>query len=249
MEPVIELERADIPRAAVASAIPVIKKVTWSIQTGEFWALGAPPGTGKTDLLCTAAGLQRPTTGKHLLFGKDTGSMSEEELVSARLRIGLVFDSGRLFNGLTVAQNVALPLSYHRFCDQAETAAKVAEALQTTGLEDRMDQRPAQITRNLHQRIGLARALALKPEVLLIDNPLTGTDPREGRWWLNYLRDAAKQMTVIVATDDLRPWLDLATQFAVVRERHFDVIGGPEQVRASTDLTVRELLLPGIREY
>lgn len=175
--------------------------------------------------------------------------MSEEELVAARLRIGMVFSTGRLFNGLTVAQNIALPLSYHHSFDREETSRKVADALRLTGLEEQQDKRPTQITRNLHQRIGLARALALEPEILLIDNPLTGADPREGRWWLNFLGDAAQRMTLIVASDDFRPWTDLATHFAVLDDRRFSVIGGPDAVRNCSDKAVRELLLPAFKEH
>lgn len=244
METVIELANADIPRAATASPVPVVKDVRWEIRAGEFWVLGALPGGGKTDLLCTAAGLQRPMKGRQRLFGKDTETLSEEELVAARLRIAMVFTSGRLFHGLTVAQNVALPISYHYSYDVEEVSRKVSEALALTGLTEWEHQRPTQITRNLHQRIGLARALALEPEILLVDNPLTGIDPRQGRWWLDFLCTAGKTKTIIVAVDDLRPWLEVGTQFALLRKRHFEVLGGRGHVQNSSDPLVRELLMP-----
>ena len=106
-ENVIALRAAAIPRAQVASPHAVLLDVDWGVAPGEFWVIGALPGEGKTDLLCTAAGLQRPLRGQQYLFGKDTSEMSEEELVETRLRIAMVFMGGRLFNALTVAQNVA----------------------------------------------------------------------------------------------------------------------------------------------
>ncbi len=244
MEHVIQLLDADIPRAQVASPIAVVKDVNWSVSRGDFWIVGAQPGAGKTDLLCTAAGLQRPMRGEQSLFGKNTAQMSEEELVQTRLRIALVFTNGRLFNGLSVGQNIALPLSYHHALEEKELTDRVSAALARTSLSAWANKRPDQITRNLHQRIGLARALALEPEVLLIDNPLGGVDPRQGRWWLDFVCEAKKSMTIVVATDDFRAWLDVGEQFALLKERHLEIIGGREAIRESQDALVRELLTP-----
>jgi ABC-type transporter Mla maintaining outer membrane lipid asymmetry ATPase subunit MlaF len=241
-ENVIQLLHADIPRAQVTSPIAVVRDVDWSVGRGDFWIVGAQPGAGKTDLLCTAAGLQKPMKGEQLLFDKDTEKMSEEELVVTRLRIAMVFTSGRLFNGLTIAQNIALPLSYHHSLDESELADRVNESLKTTGLTEWQNKRPDQITRNLHQRVGLARALALQPEVVLIDNPIGGVDPRQGRWWLDFLCELKQKMTVVVAADDFRPWMDVGEQFAILRERHMELIGGREEIRQSKDTLVRELL-------
>ena len=90
----------------------------------------------------------------------------------------------------------------------------------------------------------LARALALKPEVLLIDNPLGGVDPRQGRWWLDFLCQLKESATIVVATDDLRAWLDVGDQFAILKERHLEIIGDREKIRQSQDALVRELLTP-----
>jgi len=244
MEPVIQLVDADIPRTQVASPLATVKNVNWSVRRDDFWIIGAQPGAGKTDLLCTAAGLQRPMRGEQSLFGKNTAEMSEEEMVKTRMRIAMVFTNGRLFNGLSVGQNIALPLSYHHSYDEKELADRVSAALSRTGLSAWANKRPDQITRNLHQRIGLARALALEPEVLLIDNPLGGVDPRQGRWWLDFVCEAKKTMTIVVTTDDFRAWTDVGTQFALLKERLFEVIGGREEVRQSQDALVLELLTP-----
>ena len=244
MENVIQLIDADIPRAQVSSPIAVVKQVNWSVARGEFWVIGAQPGAGKTDLLCTAAGLQKPMRGAQLLFGKNSDEMSEEELVQARLRIAMVFTNGRLFNALTTAQNIALPLTYHHDLNEADLSERVSEALKKTGLTAWQNKRPDQITRNLHQRIGLARALALRPEVLLVDNPLGGVDPRMGRWWLDFLCEAQKETTIVVTTDDFRAWMDVGTHFALLKDRRMETIGSREQIRESKDDLVRELLTP-----
>lgn len=244
MENVLQLVDADIPRLQTTVPSTVIQHVQWSVHPNDFWVIGAQPGTGKTDLLCTAAGLARPIRGEQFLFGKNTSEMSEDELVQMRLRIAMIFTTGRLFAHLTVAQNIALPLSYHQSLDRNELSNRVMEALDRTGLAPWQDRRPGQIIRNLHQRIGLARALALHPEVLLIDNPLAGVDPRQGRWWLDFLCKLKESSTIVIAADDFRPWLDIADQFAILKDRHLEIIGGREQVRQSQDTLVRELLTP-----
>ena len=243
MESIIELREAEIPRAQVTSPLAVLHDVTWRVERGDLWVIGALPGEGKTDLLCTTAGLQRPLKGKQYLFGKETHEMSEEELVETRLRIAMVFEGGRLFNALTVAQNIALPLSYHKNYDPEELSRRVGEALERTGLAQYEARKPLQLTRNLHQRVGLARALALEPEVLIVDNPLATIDPRHARLWLDFLCEANKSMTLVVAVDDLRAWTDVGKRFAVLREKHLEVIGGREEVKHSSDPLVRELMI------
>ena len=247
-EPIIELAGVDVPRSQVSASAPVIQAVGWTVRRGDFWAVGGSAGSGKTDLLGTAAGLQRAPTGEQRLFGRALSQLNEEDLVSTRLRVAMVFASGRLFPHLTVAENLALPLMYHRQDEPPNLEDSIHRALEMTDLAALRDRRPIEITRNLHQRIGLARALALSPEVLLIDNPLNGIDPRQTRWWLDFLRDAnsktgeTEPMTIVVAADDLRPWRDTARQFAVVRERRFELIGNQDQLQQSSEPAVRELL-------
>jgi phospholipid/cholesterol/gamma-HCH transport system ATP-binding protein len=242
MEHVIQLVDADIPRAQVASPLAVVKDVHWTVTRGDFWVVGAQPGTGKTDLLCTAAGLQRPLKGSQFFFGQNFDELSEEAQVRTRLRVAMVFASGRLFNGLTVAQNVALPLTYHHSLDDETLSKRVLQTLEKTALTSWQNKRPDQITRNLHQRVGLARALALEPEVILVDDPLAAVDPRQSRWWLDFLCELKTAVTIVVATDDLRPWLEVGTQFALIKERRMEMIGGRDEIRQSKDALVRELL-------
>jgi ABC-type transporter Mla maintaining outer membrane lipid asymmetry ATPase subunit MlaF len=250
--PIIEFISADISRARTASRIPLLEGVSWRIGEGQFWALGAAPGRGKTDLLCTAAALQRPLKGHHLIRGKDTREMDEHELVVSHRKVAMIFDTGRLFPNLSVADNLMLPLAYHQGGSRRELGTRVSEVLQATGLESVRDRHPTEITRNLHQRVGLARALVLDPEVLIIDNPLLAIDPRQGRWWLDFLCQlnrghavcGKRPLTIVVGADDLRPWTDMATDFAVLKDRTLQVIGGREDLRTTREAVVQELLTP-----
>jgi D-methionine transport system ATP-binding protein len=254
--PAIELIDADIPRVRATAPIPLLRDVTWRINRGEFWALGGTPGAGKTDLLSTAAALQRPLKGYHLLFGRDIGQMDEQELVVMHRQVGMVFDSGRLFTHLTITENLALPLAYHADLSKKEIAERVERVLEATGLQGVGQYQPREITRHLHQRVGLARALALEPEVLVIDSPLLGVDPRLGRWWLDFLCALHKghpllgkrPLTIVVSTDDFLPWNDVAARFAIIKESGVAIIGGREDLRQNQETAVRELLTPAFQD-
>ena len=107
-----------------------LQGVDWTVLPGEYWVIGGRHGTGKTDLLLTAAGLHRPTAGVLRLFGRDVTGLSEGELLQQRTRVGIVFKGGgRMFNELTVAENVALPVCYHRNCTPEEAQEEVDRTL------------------------------------------------------------------------------------------------------------------------
>ena len=247
--PLIEL--SDAATASVrAPETPQVEGINWRVRHGEFWVVAGLPGSGKSGLLETVAGLVRPLRGRHALFGHEIHQLAEKEFLQARLRIGLVFsDGGRLFNHLTVAQNVALPLCYHRDCTDAEAAQRVGRLLESLGLTDVAHHLAARLSRSWRQRAGLARALLLQPEVLLLDNPLAGLDPRQTRWWLDFLAVLAaghelldrRPLTLAVVCEDLRSWLDQAQQFALIKEKSWLPLGGRAEVTASAEPLVREL--------
>jgi phospholipid/cholesterol/gamma-HCH transport system ATP-binding protein len=254
-EPVIELRGADIPRSDSANAAPVVRNVNWTIERGSFWAIGAFSGAGKSDLLSTAAGLQRPLAGELVLFGKTVKHLSEQDLVETRLRVAMVFDNGRLFSHMTITENIALPIQYHESLRGPAADERVRFALDLAGISSLAERFPREVPRGLHQRVALARALAMSPEVLLLDNPLGGVDQRNARWWVDFLCAVhvgdprmSHPLTLVVATDDLRPWLDTAHQFGVLRDRRFESVGGREQVKNTSETLVRELLTPAFSE-
>jgi phospholipid/cholesterol/gamma-HCH transport system ATP-binding protein len=207
--------------------------------------------SGKSVLLTAAAGINRPVRGKLRLFGHELGTLDEDEAFRRLLRVGLVFEGdGRLFTQMTVAENVALPLLYHAAGSAAGADAQVQAVLEATGLIDAADQPAPSLPRHLRQRVGLARALALAPEVLLVDNPISRLPLREAHWWLGFLKQLAdghavagrRPMTIVATADELRPWCACAQHFAVLDQRRLKIIGDRRALEACGEPLVQELL-------
>ena len=248
--PAIQMIDMTVGIADVVETVP-LEGIHWSILAGDYWVVGGPPGSGKTDLLATMAGLYRPLRGTLRFFGNDMADLAEDTFLAIRRRIGLVFENGgRLFNHLTVADNVALPLRYHHDGSPAETDERVKAILGATGLAQFADDTPGQIKHGWRQRVGLARALALRPEVLLLDNPLAGLAPPESRWWREFLARLSaghdlmhgRPATLVIACHDLRPWSDQGKQFALLKQKRWHLIGGRTELACSAEPLLRELL-------
>lgn len=223
--------------------------VNWTVNVGEFWVVGAPQHSGKTDFLMTAGGIASPAEGEFSFIGEGM-PIFEEARMPHRLKLGFVFDGGQLLGSLTVAENIALPLRYHSRLAAAEIEARVNELLELTELSEWANSTPVNVARSWRQRAGLARALALAPEVLLLDSPLTGLDIRHTNWWLGLLDQLShghrilkdKPLTMIATADDLRPWRRHADHVACLSKRRLHVLGNWTAVDASAETIVRELL-------
>jgi phospholipid/cholesterol/gamma-HCH transport system ATP-binding protein len=247
---VIEMRQAAIVDSHAPETV-FIDDVTWRIEASDYWAVGGLPGSGKSDLLGTAAGLQKPLRGFYEVFGRDTVELSVEELAKERLRIGLVFgNEGRLFQHLSIAENVALPLTYHQDLSPAAAAAQAAEVLELVGLTPIAHHMPSGIHRHLRPRAALARALALRPEVLLLDEPVRGLDRREVRWWLDFLCGLSQghsffdgqRFTLVITSNDLSIWAGHAEKFGMINGNRWTVLGGRKELKAHSEPVLRELL-------
>ena len=225
---------------------PVLEDVNWTVKAGEYWVLAGFQGSGKTDFLMTAGGVMAPLRGRYELL-RESMPIFDDARLSHRLRLGLVFDGGQLFNHLTVRQNIALPLRYHHNLSAEQAKPQVDAWLEEMELGDAGDRTPGALGRNWQQRAGLARALILQPEVLLVDNPLSGLDLRHETWWLKFLDRLVeghplvgnRPVTLICTTSDLRPWRGPACLFAVVRHHRLNLIGAWERL----DQQQRDLVL------
>ena len=248
--PVIELAKVSVGAGGRADSA-ALEGINWRISAGDYWVIGGLPGSGKSDLLATLAGLYRPLGGTLKLFGGDVAELSEDDFMAARLRIGLVFEGGgRLFNQLSVAENVALPLRYHRSQAGAEAGERVKAILDATGLAPWAESTAGRIHLGRRQRVALARALAMSPEALLLDNPLGGSGLQEARWWRDFLAQLAgghellrgRPVTLVVACHDLRPWADQGKQFALLKQKRWLAVGGRAELTCSDEPLLHELL-------
>ena len=251
---VIEVIGASVG-AGAAGGNALVEGIDCCIAAGDYWVVGGPPGSGKSSLLATMAGLFRPLKGRLRFFGRDSAGLDDDEFLTVRLRIGLVFENGgRVFNHLTVRENIALPLRYHQDLRGDATEGRVQAVLEATGLGPLSDRLPGEIKHPWRQRVGLARALALGPEVLLLDNPLSGLGPQDSRWWTAFLDRLSaghevlgrRPATLVIATHDLRPWAAKGKQFALLKQGCWLALGGPAELADSDELLLRELLEPGV---
>ncbi|HXR03766.1 MAG TPA: ATP-binding cassette domain-containing protein [Verrucomicrobiae bacterium] len=245
---VIEMRGASVATMRDVS-FTVVEEVNWSVAAGEFWVIAGQQQSGKSDFLMMTAGLMTPVKGSYKLFGMETQLLGEAELPE-RLRVGFVFESGQLFNQLTIRENIALPLQYHRDLPPDTVAVAVQTLLDLTELTPLADITPASISDNWRQRAALARALILKPELLLLDNPLGRLGGRHLHWWLRFLDRlghghewrGGKPMTLVATTDDLRPWQGAHRKFALLRDKQFCTLGSWNDVASAGDPVVKELL-------
>lgn len=229
--PMIEMVDATLTSLLDSTRV-VFEDVTWSVMPGDYWVVGGLHGVGKSDFIAAAGGILLPTRGTYRLFGKKVEYGFERELVETRLRVGVVFDGGRLLNHLTLAENVALPMQYHLALSPDDLTARVSELLEAVDLLNRANAFPTSISRNRQQRVGLARAMALQPDVLLLDAPLSGLDPTDANWWVELLDRLAaghpamggKPATLVATAHDFRPWRGHARQFAALRQKHLRLL-------------------------
>ena len=173
-EPLIRIEQLSVD----FGRHEVLRDIDLSIARGETLAIIGESGCGKTVLLKTIIGLLRPTRGAVMFDGQDLARLGERALTRERIRFGFVFQQAALFDSMTVAQNVAFPLRQHTRKSAAEMEEIVMARLTEVGLPENVRfKKPAELSGGMRKRVGLARALALEPEVVLYDEPTTGLDP------------------------------------------------------------------------
>ena len=183
--------------------VEVLKDITLKVARGEFVAICGPSGSGKTTLLNIISGIDKLTSGQILVLDQDLTVQDEDFLADFRCNhIGFVFQSYNLVSTLTVAENIAFPMEWTRKAEK-EIETRVAELLETVGLEHRANHFPAQLSGGEQQRVAFARALANDPELILADEPTGNLDTKNGQKITQMLRMLkADGKTVIVATHD-----------------------------------------------
>lgn len=186
------------------SAVTVLDHVNFDVPTGQIAAVVGPSGAGKSTLAHCINLLERPTSGSVIVNGADLSGLPEKQLREARRRIGTIFQSSSLLSRRTAAENVALPLEYLGVTPQ-ESRSRVLELLERVGLADKANHYPFQLSGGQAQRVGIARALALRPSILLADEATSGLDPETTRSVVGLIRQlrADLDLTVVFITHEM----------------------------------------------
>ncbi len=221
---------------------PVLRGAFLTARRGEVVVVLGRSGSGKTVLLKHLIGLLRPDRGRVWVLGRELTRLPERALDRVRLRMGMLFQEGALFDSLRVWENVAFPLREHARLGRREARARAAALLKLVGLEGVEELYPEQLSGGMRKRVALARALALEPEVLLCDEPTAGVDPAMAREIDHLLLELKERlgMTAVVVTHDVEEALRLGDRLAVLAGGRVVAEGPPERVRASAHPAVRE---------
>lgn len=204
----------------------VLRDLSFSVPKGAMRILFGASGAGKSVILKLTLGLLRPDEGAIFVNGMRVDEMSELDLLKMRANIGMVFQENALFDSLTVAQNVAFRLTEERHLTEEQIDARVDEVLGFVGLRDFAERMPAALSGGQRRRVGIARAMASKPELLLFDDPITGLDPLIATTIddeIVKLRDL-EDVTTFVVTHQIRDAFYIAEHRAVQRDGKVEVI-------------------------
>lgn len=182
----------------------VHKGIEFFVRKGECLGLIGGSGTGKSVLLRSLVGLEKPDSGKILINGQDITPMNERELVEIRKKVAYVFQDGALFDSMTVFENLAYPLREHFSLSEKEINDKIMDQLQEFGLQGADKLLPGSLSGGMQKRVGLARAMMMHPEVVLYDEPTAGLDPYNTKRIQESILDLkAKGVTSILVTHDM----------------------------------------------
>jgi phospholipid/cholesterol/gamma-HCH transport system ATP-binding protein len=202
-QPLIEARNVSVAFGAQS----VLKEISLAVERAQTVAIIGESGCGKTVFMKTLVGLIQPTQGVMLFDGRPLDQMSQDELTRTRRRVGFVFQNAALFDSMSVFDNVAFPLRQNEVADERDVRQRVMQHLAEVGLPgDITRKRPAELSGGMRKRVGLARALILRPEVIVYDEPTTGLDPIMSDVINELILDTRRRypVTSVVVTHDMR---------------------------------------------
>lgn len=219
----------------------ILKDINLQLERGETVVTLGKSGTGKSVTLQCIVGLLLPDSGKVEVLGKNIPELSYEELLYIRKKIGFVFQSGALYDSMTVRQNLAFPLIRNTKMSDDEIEKKVKEVLSDVGLTDAIDKMPSELSGGMRKRIGVARTIVMNPEVMLWDEPTTGLDPETTRDISHLIVDMQKKYKVssIVVTHDMVCAKIVADRILVLKNGIYAESGTYDELENSPDDFVR----------
>jgi phospholipid/cholesterol/gamma-HCH transport system ATP-binding protein len=246
MAPIVEL--IDVHKSFEST--PVLRGVSLALPKGETHVVMGGSGSGKTVMLRLTAGLIRPDSGQINLLGTSIERLSEEALLPLRRRLGYVFQGAALFDSLSVYENVAYPLREHQRLAEDAIHARVVHVLGLVGLgAEILRLLPAELSGGMRKRVGIARAIAGEPEVLLFDEPTAGLDPTNSKLVVELIGELRAGVcdTAMIVTHDLDVAKAIADRVSILMNGCFAVTGPLDAVLESPDPSVQAFLAGELR--
>ena len=239
---IIELERVFLG----FGGNQILEDVSFLAQRGETIAVVGESGTGKSTTLKLILRHLQPDSGRVYVDGEDISSLSFEEALRVRKRMGMVFQGAALFDSMTVFENVAYPLREHTKLTDEEIEHRVREKLSFVDLDPDvvMERLPSELSGGMRKRVGVARGIANNPEVMLYDEPTSGLDPLTTGTITRLIIKLQRELgvTSIVVSHDIRSVFRMATHVALLADRRISFFGSPEEMAASDDRYIRDFL-------
>ncbi len=222
----------------------VLNGVSLTVPRGQTLIVLGRSGTGKSVLLKLLIGLQKPDSGTIEINGAEITKSPLNELNEMRKKLGFLFQNAALYDSLTVEENVAFPLRRHTKMKGGELQDRVRELLSRVGMEEAMKKMPADISGGMKKRVGLARALALDPEIMLLDEPNAGLDPITATEIDELIRELQQErsITSVVVTHDMRSVDTVADRVAMLNNGSIVIEGTPAELHQSDDPFVMKFM-------
>lgn len=222
----------------------VLNDLNLVIPAGKITAIIGPSGEGKSVLLRHIIGLMKPDTGRVIIDGDDITHMGRRELNRVREKFGMLFQNVALFDSMTVFKNVAFPLEEKTRLSRDEIRERVHDALEHVGLRDVDGKYPDQLSGGMKKRVGLARALLLRPRIILFDEPTTGLDPIISNAMHRLIKETHQRFgfTAVIVTHEVPAIFDICDYVAMLYQGRIQMRGTPDEIRDSEDPVVRQFV-------
>jgi len=222
----------------------VLDRLSLKIEGGSTCVIIGRSGCGKSVLLKHIVGILKPDSGSVLVDNKNINSLTSNELDALRMKIGMVFQGGALFDSLTVGGNVGFGLIEHSSLKEKELSSRVEEALSLVGLSGIANLTPAELSGGMRKRVSLARAICIKPQIILYDEPTAGVDPITADGINGLIRSLHDRLRVtsIVVTHDMKSAYAIADRIAMLFEGKIICEGTPEEIQDTRDPIVHQFI-------
>ena len=222
----------------------ILHNINLAVEQGETMVIIGPSGSGKSTILRLIIGLLKPTMGEIFIKGQDISRFSEEHLNKIRMDMGMVFQYSALFDSMTVGENVAFGLREHTDMEEKEISKIVSRNLRMVGLADQQDRMPNELSGGMKKRVSLARAIAMKPQIMLYDEPTAGLDPIMSGTIDRLIMNTKRMLgvTSIVVTHHMSSAFTVADRIAMIHDGSIIEIGTVEEIKQSENPLVQQFI-------